>query len=130
MARQRSVVIQVGTMAAESGSRCRMNRASSRSWLAEGTENDLIEKRTIRLGPNMQAWLLPSGDDHVLLPERLRNATPGMHMQSAGSNVYHSAVQDTPSGRLYVDYDATENEAFVYEFGGFLSTKSGEGGVM
>ena len=90
--------------------------------LAEGAENDLIEDRMVRLGPNMQAWLLPPGDDHALLPERLRDAAPGMHMhmESAGPNVYHSAVQDTPSGRLYVDYDATENEAFVYEFGGFL----------
>lgn len=88
--------------------------------LAEGGERDLVESGLRRLGPDMQAWLVRAGDDRSRLPSWLQSLGPGQHMQYIGSKVYHTVIQDTPSGRLIVDFDATENEAFVYEFGGFL----------
>lgn len=88
--------------------------------LADGEEAALIEHGMSRLGPNMRAWLIRPGAATTGLPAWLQPLDQGLHMQYVDSRVYHSVIRDTPSGRLYVDYDATENEAFVYEFGGFL----------
>ncbi len=88
--------------------------------LADGEEAALVEQGMSRLGPNMQAWLVRPGQAPTGLPAWLQPLEPGLHMQYLDDRVYHSVIRDTPTGRLYVDYDATGNEAFVYEFGGFL----------
>ena len=88
--------------------------------IAEGKEPTLIQQGVQRLGPNMTAWLVTPGHSTKPLPAWLRPLAPGPHMRHLDERVLHSVIQDTAAGRLYVEYDATENEAFVYEFGGFL----------
>jgi signal transduction histidine kinase len=34
--------------------------------------------------------------------------------------VYHAVIERIPAGRLYVQYDATQNEEYVYRFGRYL----------
>ncbi len=88
--------------------------------IAEGTEPDLLEDGVLRLGPNLTAWLVAPGLPASRVPAWLRVLEPGPHRQHLDERVLHSAIQDTAVGRLYVEYDATANEAFVYEFGSFL----------
>jgi signal transduction histidine kinase len=83
----------------------------------------------ISLGRNQTAWLRPvdaagagaAGTDAAPpLPEHLMLLSDGTHMMHRSDHVYHAIVQTIPSGRLYVEYDATANEEFVYRFGRYL----------
>lgn len=88
--------------------------------LATGLEPGLRGGVPLRLGPNMRAWLLAPGASHEVLPPYLRDLGPGPHMEHLGSLIIHVVIEELPSGRLVVEYDATANEAFVYRFGIFL----------
>jgi signal transduction histidine kinase len=72
------------------------------------------------LGNSMNAWLFPPGKPRAALPAPLHGLEAGVHEIESGLTVWHARVSDTPNGRLYVVYDATENEARVHGFGLFV----------
>jgi len=45
-------------------------------------------------------------------------------MLHTGEHIYHAIVERIPQGRLFVQYDATVNEEFVYRFGRYLIVTS------
>jgi signal transduction histidine kinase len=72
----------------------------------------------LKLGTNLDAWLVMKGDDgRSLLPADLSTLSDGAHHWHGGERIYHAMVQTIPEGRLFVRFDATRNEAFVYDFG-------------
>ena len=72
----------------------------------------------LKLGTNLEAWLIVEGDDGTpLLPRDLAALPDGVHQWHGGERIFHAMVQTIPEGRLFVRYDATRNEAFVYDFG-------------
>ena len=90
----------------------------------------------LRLGPNLQAWLAParSGNAGVAidltqpvvtdgaaartaLPIRLAALPDGAHHLHDGDRIYHAIIQPVGDGRLTVEFEATQNEQFVYAFG-------------
>jgi len=68
------------------------------------------------LGGSMRAWLHhgPVRDD---MPAQLEALPPGLHRLEPGAETWHIRVSDTPRGRLYVLYDASEHEERGREFG-------------
>lgn len=72
------------------------------------------------LGGAMRAWIRPAPDEGDELPEPLRELDPGLHLIEPGLDTWHVTVTDTGIGRLYVLYDATDNEARVRDFGLFV----------
>ena len=74
-----------------------------------------------RLGPNLQAWLVPhDGPASVAPPPQLAGLSDGAHHLHAGERVLHALIEPLPPGRLFVQFDATQNEQFVYDFGRIL----------
>jgi len=69
------------------------------------------------LGASMRAWLVADAAGAQSLPPPLRGLGTGLHLLEPGPEVWHVNVVDAPAGRLYVLYDATDNEARVTEFG-------------
>jgi len=68
------------------------------------------------LGGSMRAWLHDGAvqDD---MPAQLNSLSPGLHLLEPGAETWHVMVADTPRGRLFVLYDATDHEARVRDFG-------------
>ncbi|WP_459615707.1 sensor histidine kinase [Bordetella sp. 2513F-2] len=69
------------------------------------------------LGGAMRAWMVAPAGSPDVLPEPLRGLEPGLHLLEPGMETWHVRVADTAGGRLYVLYDATDNEARVRAFG-------------
>lgn len=89
-----------------------------------GNAGDVPRYQLADTGPAMRAWAgRPSaaqGDEVDGFPEPLRGLGPGLHMLEPDQETWHVTVTDTPQGRLYVLYDATDNEARVHAFGLFV----------
>jgi signal transduction histidine kinase len=115
---------------------------------------ELLTDRPLRLGPNLSAWLVPSdlpapGDEGTVSaeskvgkegkrgadgtestegvaapPPYLAGLTDGAHMLLEGDRVYHAMIEPIAEGRLFVRFDATQNEEFVYRFGRYLVVTS------
>lgn len=89
--------------------------------LANAEEPTLLAEHAMLMSSDMSAWLVPDGGSAQAVPTWLQGLGPGVHFEHfEDRRVMHAVIADTPSGRLYVEYDATDNEAFVYAFGGFL----------
>ncbi|MGE0798105.1 MAG: ATP-binding protein [Lautropia sp.] len=90
--------------------------------LAAGDTTLLTRDQPIRLAPNLTAWLVPPGDDATRrgVPAELQALPDGAHEDHRRDRPVHSVLTTTPAGRLYLQYDASANEAFVYRFGGDL----------
>ncbi|MGE8601646.1 sensor histidine kinase [Bordetella trematum] len=87
------------------------------------TEPDYVPARGAReLGGAMHAWLQTPGEPNDDLPEPLRGLDTGPHLLEPGADTWHVMVADAGEGigRVYVLYDATENEARVLDFGLFV----------
>ncbi|GAA0528089.1 HAMP domain-containing histidine kinase [Pigmentiphaga sp. GD03639] len=70
----------------------------------------------ILLGPSLHAWVGTNGD----VPRVLARLGPGQYQLNTEGQVWHVAVADSTKGRVYLRYDATDNEHRVYEFGAIL----------
>ena len=79
-----------------------------------------LNEQPHRLGPNLVAWLLPAGGPWPELPDHLADLAVGPHMLHRAERVYHAVIEDIPAGRVVVQFDATQNEEFVYRFGRYL----------
>ncbi len=74
--------------------------------------------RHLRLGADLEAWLVEQGATAGMppLPEELVALSDGVHHWHGGDRIFHAMVRTLPEGRLFVRFDATRNEAFVYDF--------------
>ena len=116
-----------------------IERIRSREILLDPTMQPL------RLGPNLQAWLAPSATANTAsvashgesvepgqaaamapTPSHLVGLPDGTHHFDDGERIYHAIIEPLADGRLFVQFDATQNEQFVYDFGRvLLATGSG-----
>jgi signal transduction histidine kinase len=73
-------------------------------------------------GPSLSAWLVrPDGSARPQpLPEYLQPLGDGPHRPGRPERHLHVVVQTTAAGRLYVQYDAEQNEEKVRQFGYYL----------
>ena len=89
--------------------------------LSSGEVRSTAFDPTYRLAPNMVAWLVASPGSSVSdLPRDLQPLSDGQHVRHSPGRVVHASVVTTDVGRLFIEYDATNNEAFVEEFGSYL----------
>lgn len=77
----------------------------------------------LTLSPNFSGWLLlPDGQvTPAPLPDHLRHLRPGPHRLHADDQELHVFVMPTAEGRLFVQYDAGQNEEKVRQFGLYLA---------
>lgn len=69
------------------------------------------------LGGAMRAWLQAEGLPPDGMPQELVGLSSGLHLLEPGSLTWHVMVADTERGRIFLLYDATENEDRVHDFG-------------
>jgi len=74
------------------------------------------------LGGSMRAWLIGPGQPDNMLPLPLRGLDNGLTMIEPGAETWHVMVADAGRhrGRVYLLYDATDNEERVQNFGLFV----------
>lgn len=75
---------------------------------------------SLELGPSLKAWMPLAGMVHEDIPPAIARLAPGAYQVNPGDSTWHVIVADWPKGRVYVRYDATDNEERVYEFGAIL----------
>lgn len=80
----------------------------------------LPERGARELGGAMRAWLVRTGTAQPDLPQALHGLGVGMHLLEPGSETWHVMVAEVEGARIYVLYDATDNEARVHDFGLFV----------
>jgi DNA-binding response OmpR family regulator len=73
-------------------------------------------------GPNLAAWFVDAGGaaSPAPLPAHLSALADGAHRLGRPHEKLHVVVLPAAGGRLYVQYDAEQNEAKVREFGAYL----------
>lgn len=69
------------------------------------------------LGGSMRAWLSVDGQPPAGMPPDLLPLDIGLHLIEPGAYTWHVMVAETGKGRVYLLYDATDNEARVHDFG-------------
>ncbi|MNK79295.1 Swarming motility regulation sensor protein RssA [compost metagenome] len=69
------------------------------------------------LGGSMRAWLSTDGQPPVGMPPELLSLDSGLHLIEPGAYTWHVMVAETGRGRVYLLYDATDNEERVHDFG-------------
>lgn len=69
------------------------------------------------LGGAMRAWLQADARPPVGMPEELVGLSSGLHLLEPGAFTWHVMVADTEQGKIFLMYDATENEERVHDFG-------------
>lgn len=76
----------------------------------------------LRPGPNLAAWFVDASGtaSPAPLPAHLASLADGPHRLGRPYQELHVVVLPAAGGRLYVQYDAEQNEAKVREFGGYL----------
>jgi hypothetical protein len=95
-----------------------------------GEASGLLTDQPLRLGPNLSAWLVPpegsapGSEGAAGLPPYLAGLANGAHMLQEGERIYHAMIEPIAEGRLFVRFDATQNEEFVYRFGRYLMVTS------
>ncbi len=71
-------------------------------------------------GGSMHAWLHVPGEVDDDMPDLLRGLDNGLHLLEPGPDIWHVMVADAGHGKVYVMYDATDNEERVQNFGLFV----------
>ncbi|MCX8113651.1 MAG: hypothetical protein N3D71_01070 [Burkholderiaceae bacterium] len=76
----------------------------------------------LRPGPDLAAWFVDASGaaSPAPLPAHLMSLADGPHRLGRPYQELHVVVLPAAGGRLYVQYDAEQNEAKVREFGGYL----------
>ena len=99
--------------------------SEARQLAVQADRGELRGARAVDLldpGPNLSAWLVePSG--RVIpgpLPQALRGLGDGAHRLGGPTEPLHVVVMATTAGRLFMQYDARQNEAQVHQFGLYL----------
>jgi signal transduction histidine kinase len=70
------------------------------------------------LGGSMRAWMQMPGENNPDIPIEIRGLADGLHLLEPGPDTWHVVVAEMGQGRrVFVLYDATENEDRVFDFG-------------
>lgn len=69
------------------------------------------------LGGAMRAWMSVDGNRPEGIPEEILALDSGLHLIEPGPYTWHVMVADTGRGKVYLLYDATDNEERVHDFG-------------
>lgn len=77
----------------------------------------LTNGELVGLGDTLRAWLVVGPTMPPTMPQPLHVLDAGVHELNPNREIWHVRVEDLPSGRLVVMYNATENEQRVYDFG-------------
>ena len=69
------------------------------------------------LGGSMRAWVSVGGNRPAGIPEEILSLDNGLHLIEPGAYTWHVMVAETGRGKVYLLYDATDNEERVHDFG-------------
>lgn len=69
------------------------------------------------LGGPMRAWMSVDGQRPAGIPDDILGLGSGLHLIEPGAYTWHVMVADTSRGKVYLLYDATDNEERVHDFG-------------
>ncbi|MGE8616317.1 MAG: ATP-binding protein [Achromobacter spanius] len=69
------------------------------------------------LGGSMRAWMSVDGQRPAGIPDEVLGLDNGLHLIEPGAYTWHVMVADTGRGKVYLLYDATDNEERVHDFG-------------
>lgn len=80
--------------------------------------DEFMPRQGVReLGGSMRVWTSLNGQHPPGMPEELMGLDNGLHLIEPGAYTWHVMVADTGRGKVYLLYDATENEERVHDFG-------------
>ncbi len=99
--------------------------AEARQLASRIGQSELPESRTadlLVLGPNFSGWLVGAAGRAIPgpLPAHLASLSDGQHLVRHQDAELHVVVLPTAAGRLFIQYDASQNEAKVRQFGYYL----------
>jgi len=69
------------------------------------------------LGGSMRAWVSSDGNRPAGIPDEILSLDSGLHLIEPGAYTWHVMVADTGRSKVYLLYDATDNEERVHDFG-------------
>ncbi|WP_417221116.1 ATP-binding protein [Achromobacter spanius] len=69
------------------------------------------------LGGSMRAWMSVDGQRPAGIPDEVLGLDNGLHLIEPDAYTWHVMVADTGRGKVYLLYDATDNEERVHDFG-------------
>lgn len=77
----------------------------------------LPEHGPLELGSTMRAWMQKPGRENEDMPPALHKLSDGLHLLEPGVETWHVVVANSGLGKVFVLYDATDNEDRVFDFG-------------
>lgn len=84
----------------------------------ESGEETLPMRGAHELGGAMRAWVQMPGQLNTAIPKEVQGLNDGLHLLEPGTETWHVVVAEMTKGRrMYVLYDATDNEDRVFDFG-------------
>jgi signal transduction histidine kinase len=84
----------------------------------ESGEETLPALGAHEIGGAMRAWAQMPGTVNTTIPKELQGLSDGLHLLEPGTETWHVVVAEMTQGRrLFVLYDATDNEDRVFDFG-------------
>ena len=80
--------------------------------------DEFVPRQGVReLGGSMRAWMSVDGQRPAGIPDEVLGLDNGLHLIEPGAYTWHVMVADTGRGKVYLLYDATDNEERVHDFG-------------
>ncbi|MDH0737243.1 sensor histidine kinase [Achromobacter spanius] len=80
--------------------------------------DEFMPRQGVReLGGSMRAWMSVDGQRPAGIPDEVLGLDNGLHLIEPGAYTWHVMVADTGRGKVYLLYDATDNEERVHDFG-------------
>ncbi|WP_438857531.1 ATP-binding protein [Achromobacter spanius] len=80
--------------------------------------DEFMPRQGVReLGGSMRAWTSVDGQRPAGIPDEVLGLDNGLHLIEPGAYTWHVMVADTGRGKVYLLYDATDNEERVHDFG-------------
>ncbi|MNX34317.1 Signal transduction histidine-protein kinase ArlS [compost metagenome] len=84
---------------------------------ARSSDEFLPRQGTRELGGSMRAWMSVDGQRPAGIPDEVLGLDNGLHLIEPDAYTWHVMVADTGRGKVYLLYDATDNEERVHDFG-------------
>lgn len=94
--------------------------------IGEDEQNGMRAVDLLTLSPHFSGWLVLNNGQSTpsALPPYLHNMSSGPHRLHSDQEELHVFVMPTAEGQLYVQYDASQNEEKVRQFGLYLMALS------
>ncbi|WP_251862930.1 HAMP domain-containing sensor histidine kinase [Achromobacter sp. Marseille-Q4962] len=87
---------------------------------ARSGDEFLPQRGARELGGSMRAWLKADGQSPPGIPAQILALDNGLHLLETAEYTWHVMVADTGRGKVYLMYDASDNEQRVRDFGLFV----------